>query len=314
MNGHPQGSPIDVLLAALAEAPFRLAPERQEELQRLIADRNINFQFDVQTHEMRFEGAELFGGIGLVYIGQRGLERLWAHTYGVIHVYRRFQATGFTQPMLLSSTEEGRITGLLLDWAIDGEVNGNPASWPVDLPRPEANPEDDQGKLTNELFLGLVGFAVLHEIGHIVRQHQGDGLPKDVKYRHEFEADEWAYDWVMEHWREYIPNIPQIQPGDPLIFKKRCTLITGLFSLIAIHHVRQPRNVETSGHPHTIDRLLRFLIKHANENNGLDSGLAWALASTAINMHLSQFSTGAWPDLDDFRDHLNEVRLRYPRL
>lgn len=307
MNGRAPEPPIDVLWPSLAGAPFSLAPERIPELQALISQRNINFQLDRETHEMRFEGAELFGGLGLVCVGMRGLERLWAHTYGMIHVYRRFQAMGFAAPLNLEATEEGRLAARLMTWAIQGELHGNPAAWPNDLPHPQANPADEQGQLTNELFLGAVGFAVLHEIGHIVREHRGENLPKDVKFRHEFEADEWAFDWVMDRWREYTPH-------NPLVFKKRCTLIAGLFALIAIYHVRSPRQVEISDHPHTIDRLLRFLIKHANEDNGLDSGLAWALCSTAIGLHLNQVMEGQMPEVASFRDHLAEIRRTCPGL
>jgi hypothetical protein len=307
MNGGGTASLIDVLWPAFAGAPFSLAPERREELQTLIVQRNINFQLDRETHEMRFEGADLFGGLGLVCVGMNGLERLWAHTYGIIHIYRRFQAIGFGQPLDLCATEEGRIAGLLMDWAIDGELRENPAPWPNDLPHPEAQPTDAQGLLTNELFLGATGFAVLHEIGHVALQHHGTDLPQDVLHRHEFEADEWAYNWVMSRWRDY-------RPQHPLIFKKRCTLIACLFALIAITHVRSPRDVSTSDHPNTIDRLLRFLDAHANEDNGLDSGLAWAAASTGIGLHLNQISSDPWPTFNSFREHFIEIRRRFPGL
>lgn len=254
---------------------------------------------------MRFEGGEFFGGLGLVYVGVRGLERLWAHTYGIIHVYLRLQAVGFAQPLNLNDTEEGRLAGQLMSWAIDAEKNETP--WPKDLPHPIANPTDEQNLLTNEVFYGVIGFAVLHEFGHIVLRHSGSGLSKDILFRYEFEADEWAYDWIMDRWREFTPHTP-------VVLKKRCTLIAALFSLIAIYHVRAPRPVETSEHPHSIDRLLRFLIKHANEENGVECGLAWALASTAIGLHVTDRSTDPWPAFDDFRDHLNEIRRRFPCL
>jgi len=237
----------------------------------------------------------------------KGLERLWAYTYGLIHVYRRFQAVGFAQPLDLNATEEGRIAGRLMTWAIDGDVRGNPAAWPYDLPHPQAHPADDQDQLTNELFLGAIGFAVLHEIGHIVREHRGMNLSLDEKHRQEFEADAWAYNWVMDRWRDYRPHTP-------LVHKKRCTLIASLFALIAIMHVRSPRNVETSDHPNTIDRLLRFLDLHANENNGLNSGLAWAVASTGIGLHVEQVSCDPWPTYNNYRDKLVEIRRRFPGL
>jgi hypothetical protein len=306
MNENTQSSPIDVIWPALAAAPFNLAPERREELRILIEQRNIQFQLDRATHEIRFEGAELFGGLGLVCVGIHGLERLWAHTYGMIHVYLRFQNSGFKQSINLTDTSEGKIAARLMEWALNGEIRGDPTPWPDDLPRPQASPVDDQIRLTNEVFIGAVGFAVLHEIGHIVRGHSGTQF-KDIAYRYEFEADEWAYDWVMDKWREY-------EPQNPAVYGKRCLLIAELFALIAINHVYAPRNTGTSDHPHSIDRLLRFLIKHANEENGLNSELAWALSSTALSLQLSQVTSESLPVCESFRDYFCEIRRRFPKL
>ncbi len=121
-------------------------------------------------------------------------------------------------------------------------------------------------------------------------------------------ADEWAYNWVLDKWREFAA------PPNPLVFKKRCTLVVSLFALIAINHVRRPRNIATGDHPNTVDRLLRFLVKHANEDNGLDSGLAWAVAFTAIHLHISQILDEPLPIAQDFRDYFNDIRRRFPSL
>ncbi len=307
MNGQLCESPIEVLFHAFEGAPSNLAPERSDELGEIIRQHNIQFKLDEETHVMRFEGADLFGGLGLVCVGLRGLERLWAHAYGIVHIYFRFQAVGFTREIHLRETQEGVLTEQLLDWALRGEHDGDPTPWPVGLPKPQGNPTDDQNRVTNELFLGAMGFAVLHEIGHIVRGHGGTNLPKDVKYRHEFEADEWAYDWVMDRWRDYAPD-------NPVVFKKRCTLIACLFSLIAINHVRAPRNIEQSGHPHSIDRLMRFLLKHANESAGLPASFAWAVPTTAIHLHLSQVLDQPLAVKESFPEYFAEIRRRFPGL
>lgn len=292
-------SPIAPVWGGFAGAPFQLAPERKEELQKLIADRNIQFNLDAISHELRFEGASLFQSLGLVFIGLRGLERLWAHAYGAIFVYRQFQAAGF-QPILLPSTDEGKRTERLIGWALEGELRGNTTPWPIDLPRPQANPADEQHQLTNELFWGIGGFAVLHEIGHIVQSHSGNDVPKDVLYRNEFEADEWAYDWIMHRWREYADDVRVAQ--------KRVMLVGSMFAIMAAQQVYAPRKVKTAKHPNTIDRLLRFLVKHANEDNGLRVGLGWAVPSTTIHLHLSQRLNHPLPQLDSFRTYLNTVR------
>lgn len=295
-------SPIEVLLPAFQGAPVALAPERGHELQEIITNRNIEFRFDTATHEMRFEGQELFGGLGLVCVGIRGLERLWAHAFAAVHVYFRFQAGGFTEPLQLTETEEGMGVQRLLQWALEGEMEGNPQPWPLDIPRPAANPADDQHRVTNELFLGSAGFAVLHEIGHIVREHRGMNLAQDVCYRHEFEADEWAYDWVMEKWRDYDNSVA--------VYRKRATLIAALFALISVNHVYEPRRRVGSKHPNTVDRLLRFLVKHANEDSGLPVGLPWSVAGTTIHLHLSQVLEQPLPVMNSWRRYFGEIRDR----
>lgn len=293
-------SPIAPVWTGFARAPFQLAPERREELQKIIAERNIQFNLDDATHELRFEGANLFQSVGMVFVGLRGLERLWAHAYGAMFVFRQFQAAGF-QPIILPSTEEGKKTERLIGWALQGELQGNAAPWPSDLPRPQAQPTDEQHQLTNELFWGIGGFAVLHEIGHVVLNHTGGtDVPKDVLYRNEFEADEWAYDWIMQQWRTFA--------DDPRVAQKRILLIAAMFSILAVHQLYAPRKVKSAKHPNTIDRLLRFLIKHASEDSGLHVQLGWAVPTTTIHTHLTQLMSKPMPPVDSFRTYLNSVR------
>jgi hypothetical protein len=293
-------SPIDVLWPEFADAPFSLAPERKVELQKLLVERKINFRLDSHSHEMRFEGQAMCGELGLVYVGLRGLERLWAHAYGAAYVYTRLQTQGFQQPLRLTDSDEGRVVAELLGWALQGEIQGDPAPWPAHLPRPKTNPTDDQNRLSNELFLGATGFAVLHEVGHIVKGHSGMDLPRDLSYRHEFEADEWAYDWVLDQWRDY--------QADERVFTKRATLIATLFALIAVPGIYRPRRVCDSKHPNPIDRLLRFLTKHANVDCGLPVGLAWRSASEILNLHLSQRLEECAPPFSNLQAFLNAIR------
>lgn len=295
-----KASPISPLWHSFADAPFALAPERGEELHRLIQERNIQFKLDDETQQVRFDGVDLFGGLGLVCVGLRGLERLWIHAYAATHIYFRFQATGFSEPLVLPGTAEGRIVAELLEWALRGEMHGDESPWPEHLPRPQAKPADDQNQVTNELFLGAGGFAVLHELGHIARAHRGSDLPRDVFYRQEFEADEWAYDWVMDRWRDFDPR--------ELVFKKRATLIAALFGLITVNQVYRPRRISVSVHPNTIDRLMRFLTKHANEDSGLQVGLPWAVAGTTIHLHLSQRLKDTLPPFNSWRTYFHVIR------
>ena len=302
-------SPIEVLFPDIEDAPFRLAPERRDKLKAIFDEKNIQYSFDREAMRMRFEGADLFGGLGLVYVGVRGLEHFWALCYGAMHAYRAFQANGF-QATRLTVDEEGRRVAKLLDWAVAGVKDGDPAEWPNDVPKPEAAPTEMPSRLANELFLGAAGFAVLHEVGHIVQDHRMDNPPLDVRFRYEFEADEWAYNWVMDNWRDFDP--------DRAVHTKRVTLLACLFAMMAINrYYQKERNEqlkkpqEILSHPNVIDRVLRFLIKHANEDSGLPARLGWGVAAAAIHMHFTAQVQAAMPKFEDFRAYFNSIRSRF---
>jgi hypothetical protein len=293
-------SPLKCLLSHFNQAHFRLAPERAGELCELLKRHNVNFHFDSETLDMVFEGASLFGGLGMVRLGLRGLERMWVHSLAAIHIYLRFRADDFAKPQLLPATEEGRRVAALLGWAIRAEVEGNPQPWPSDLPQPRENPVDELNALTNEVFLGIAGFAVLHELGHIIKEHRSVYGTRDERFRQEFEADEWAYDWVMDKWRDLDQSTG--------VYTKRCVLIASLFAVLASLDVYTSRRVQTLSHPNIIDRLLRFLVKHANEDNGLPSAMAWNVAATTIHMHLSQLLMWNPPPFERARDYFDSIR------
>lgn len=301
-------SPIEELLPRFEDAPFGLAPERREELRAIFQKKNIQYSFDREALRMRFQGLDLLGELGIVYVGLRGLEHIWALSYGAMHAYRIFQANGF-QPARLNIDEHGRRVGRLLDWAVAGVRDEDPREWPDDLPKPELNPVDLPGQLANELFLGAAGFAVLHEVGHIELEHRGDEPPLDVRFRHEFEADEWAYNWVMDKWREFNPN--------PEVHTKRITVLACLFAMIAISRIyqrekseRQKRPLEPSTHPNVIDRTLRFLLKHANEDSDLPARLGWGVAALAIQMHFPAQVQASMPQFESYQEYFASIRQR----
>jgi hypothetical protein len=78
-------SPIRELIPLIAASPFKLAPERDEELRALLDSQGIRMQFDseragfnvsidVETHEITF-------GLGAA-------ERIWAYVYGYTSILK----------------------------------------------------------------------------------------------------------------------------------------------------------------------------------------------------------------------------------
>jgi hypothetical protein len=89
-------SPLRGLLIHFNEAHFRLAPEREDELRHLLSERNVNFRFNPTHLDMVFEGVSLFGRLGLVHLGLRGLERLWVHSLAAIPLGQNARMAGST--------------------------------------------------------------------------------------------------------------------------------------------------------------------------------------------------------------------------
>ena len=134
--------------------------------------------------------------------------------------------------------------------------------------------------LANEIFWGSVAFIIMHEIGHIILEHKHDyETPQEMILNAEYEADEWAYDWIMDRWRE--------SGEDPKTYIKRSTLLAAILSTLAGVDFGGTREVAKSPHPNPIDRLLRFLNKHADEGNGLPWVYPWFFSASAVVLHLT---------------------------
>jgi hypothetical protein len=70
--------------------------------------------------------------------------------------------------------------------------------WPSDIPQPPklASLAGRKAKI-RELFLGALGWLVLHEIGHVALDHEVL-VPADQRVTQEHQADEFATKWIMD--------------------------------------------------------------------------------------------------------------------
>jgi hypothetical protein len=70
--------------------------------------------------------------------------------------------------------------------------------WPDDLPVPDLSKTNDPWNRINNVFFGAVGWIILHEIGHVYKDHQSL-VPPTISIPQEYDADEFATRWVFEN-------------------------------------------------------------------------------------------------------------------
>lgn len=295
-----QASPLAPLLPALNESIYRIAPERSEEMRHIMETRGIAGAFSTDPGN-KFEA---WPGLRVILFSVRGMERFWIYSAGTMFTYRGFQKNGFKGGVAFDTSSLGQEVKRLLIWATNEESWNRGVKWPVgDLVPGVHRDELDVAKLADEMFLGAMAFVALHEIGHLVLGHQPN-VDQATSITHEFEADAWAYDWIMDKWREFSP--------DPRVYQKRTVLTAAILALMAsLRLYRQPLNGPAT-HPNPILRLRRFLEKHVPRDNGLLSELAWAVAGATLSLHL-QHSPGYDENLrwDTYEGFLQAIQPRF---
>jgi hypothetical protein len=297
---------LEPLDAQISRAIYTVAPEREQELIELIAKHRITIRME------RVNPEHIYGAIaslGLAQFSLQGFERLYAYCAGASYAFMRQQAVQGFVPFSFAEDEAGQETQRLLQWAYRADAKdefGNNAVWPSSQLLPlNYRYHDRLVRLTDELFLGAVAFTTLHEIGHIVLGH-GATSRRDEDFRQEFEADEFAYDWIMDKWSE--------PTGDNLIFVKRSTMTASMMAIIAVLTLYSPTDVVRITHPNPIDRLSRFLLKHVNEDSLLDWKKAWGISTLVLNTHLSNIpgydATQRWPSGRLFLEHVRPYFIK----
>lgn len=270
-----QESPLAPLLPAFNECFYRIAPERAEELKAIINASGIAGSLLVLNPENKFEA---WPGMDVVLFSLRGMERFWIYGAGTVFTYRGFQGNGFERGVSFDASPLGLEVRRLLIWATNEISWVRGSKWPVgDLVPGVHRDAWDVAKVADEIFLGAMAFVSLHEIAHLVLGHAGK-VDQATSIAQELAADAWAYDWIMDKWRDYS--------ADPLVYQKRTILTAAILALMAsLRLYREPLNTPAT-HPNPILRLRRFLEKHASLNNGLPGERAWAVASTTLSLHL----------------------------
>jgi hypothetical protein len=254
-------SPIAPLLGPIKHAIGSILPERRADLNELI---------DGGTH-MEIDGASEDFYIAAhiqqkkVILGVAALERVWAHTYFYLAIADVLPSQPKGVQIDLTSIPEIQPAAGLARWAVECEKNRQRSPWPDGLPRPDLGDGlDAKIAITKLYFLHAVCFLMLHEIGHICRKHPtGNFASREMSYRWEFEADEWAFDFMLGDWK----NAGRGEAD----FTGRCTGVAlGLAMLagVELYHYEAEDN-----HPTIAERLLRFFERYDPRSVGPSSAV-----------------------------------------
>lgn len=223
---------------AISEAPFRIAPERADELQQTV--------FGGQPCDLIFENgpANFMAHVGFLKVEARfaALLSLWATARASLQLAVAIGTARRAGEVILDvSPGSAAHEAFALVEAARNLIRNDRASWPPDLPIPDhAAVEKTLPWYFNNVFLGATGWALLHEVAHLTLNHEKN-TTVEILRRQEFEADSWATRWVLE------------KSQDPLESEFRIFCVaTGLAWLGLLTSVRR----DGPTHPPASQRLL----------------------------------------------------------
>jgi len=185
---------------------------------------------------------------------------VWAYTYFYLAILDLLPKYPKGVEIDLISLEEIQPARGLAKWALECEKNKTQTAWPTGLPRPDVDDgSDDRISKAKPYFLHAVCFLMLHEIGHIHHKHPTSRfVDRETSYKWEFEADEWAADFMLRDWK----NAGRGERD----FIGRCTGISlGLAMLAGVEFYHRAAQDD---HPTIAERLLRFFARHNPESIG----------------------------------------------
>jgi len=296
-------SPLASIFGSLQNAPFELAPECKDELRLLVARTGIKVRLDLEEESFCLS---VDPETKQITFGLATAERLWAACYGYVVLIGVIQKHGMGILIHLSADESSRRAMELLEWSVKAGITGKYVPWPSDLPKPSAS--DAHGcdeYAASELYLCMVGWAILHEIGHLACSHRASHSQLEC-IRMEYEADDWASQWILEKWKQY--------GDDSRIFIKRSlgmTLALSMFAGLEAHD----RKGGLGTHPDSPERLLHFLDKFVPETHGSSlppEQFAWFAAVVVVQLHLMATGKSCAPtaEFPDYRSFLVDASER----
>jgi hypothetical protein len=174
-------------------APYRIAPEKAVELNLLFGAKPLTLVFS--DGAANFYARPNDSEIGVTFAA---LLSLWAAARAALHIGNEAMAATRSKRAKLDRQPGTPIAEAYdLIKAAKNLIQDPRARWPNDLPEPNARAvKRSPDWYANNLFLGAVGWTLLHEVAHIRLNHQE--TTSELRRRQEHEADQWATKWIFE--------------------------------------------------------------------------------------------------------------------
>jgi len=287
-------SPIFELQNAIAGAPFRIAPERENELGDWCENEGValelidksGFTFHVYTLKKEIQASVAT------------LEFLWAnaHTNLVLYdEYSKSQRRG-QQKFETGATSRLRNAINLSKWAINNMLGSGVELWPSHFLTPEKDPTHGSDTHTaNELFLCSFAWTMHHELAHIRLGHKPMVTMRSIQ--EEKEADVEATRWILDK----CPDDKQAQ--------KRTYGIVA--AILALQSVTNPtaRGYQCT-HPPTFERI-DYCLSESGVN--VDNE-AYAFAACIMQIQLASRGVNISHDGNNFRELFSEYLYEFAKL
>lgn len=193
-----------------------------------------------------------------VRIGLAVLERVWAYCYGFTKIVEIVKAEPPGTLVELRDKPEAQLAWKLLRWAYAGEKHRERYAWEADFPKPGSESDDPLVENTDKFFAMVVGFFILHEIGHIALGHLTEPTDADKSIAEELAADAFA----SKHMLERCPR----DDNDKLFIARANAIAMGLTLLSGVE-VDAPTK-KLRDHPKVPERLLHFFNQNIPESTG----------------------------------------------
>jgi Peptidase U49 len=269
----PKGStPIFSLLPEIWAAPQAIAPEKVNLLVPLLREVKLY----PQTGDFRFSTSGEY-----LHISDGALNLIWCSSYAswfIYQAYGRAQKNGRDFVRFDDDAETEEAVNLY-QWAIRCVRDKTYTSWPEGAPRPTRTPvHGSELQLANEVFLTSVAWMLLHEAGHLERNHPF--LTSSRSLDEEHEADFFATDHVLGG----VTN-------KDVRFKRSVGIVVANALLLQLELMNGPVTSQT--HPPIEERISRNLRGPQLESNNK----IHAFATTLLQFHLGV--AGIFPQLDE---------------
>lgn len=274
-------SPIGAIIKRLEDVPYQVVPERADGLRRMVEQHGITVAINPNKDDFHVN----INRVRRIEFGIPVLERLWVYAHAYVNLLVEVQKHPGGLDLDLRAQPATKPAMKLLEWSHECESRYRHTPWPPGLPRPVTNPSvGSVERKVLDIYMNMVAWLMLHEICHGVLRHTEypPHTTDEENHRQEYQADEWAADWMLHDRKNKSPAYDRT-------FLNRALGATITLAVFSSWEVRQ-RLGDTPTHPDPPNRLLRFLDRFVPEAPGFKATLRelpWMMAGVIMQLHLS---------------------------